>query len=151
MCGGVQFQHGDAFMRMYFPNPKAMLPVLKRDGGIILLPWGRRQKQPGVLPLGGWARIDSVYAGVWDRYFPKPVKIPALGFMEKDFEGNSHWYDLQKGQFIQGLVARDGHERRIYVVTIEPEPDDAHIHSRWPRVVQQGERRLALFHGTLTD
>jgi predicted DNA-binding WGR domain protein len=59
--------------------------------------------------------------------------------MEKDFEGQSHWYDLNKGQYLQGLLARDGNEQRIYVVTIEPEVEDSHIHNRWPRVVQRGE------------
>jgi len=59
--------------------------------------------------------------------------------MEKDFEGNPHWYDLNKGQYLQGLLARDNNEQRIYVVTIEPEVEDAAIHSRWPRVVQSGE------------
>lgn len=142
MCGGAYFQCGDEFMRMYFPNPKAMLPVLKKDGSIELLPWGRRQKQSGNLPVTGWAKIESIYGGVWERYFPQPVKIPVLSFMEKDFEGNSHWYDLQKGQYIQGLVAKNGNERRVYVVTLEPEPEDAQVHSRWPRVVQNGERKF---------
>lgn len=95
------------------------------------------------LPIGGWARIESIYGGVWERYFPKPVKIPVLSFMEKDFEGHSHWYDLQKGQYIQGLVAKEGNERRVYVVTLEPEPEDAQIHSRWPRVVQLGEKPIS--------
>lgn len=141
MCGAVYFNYGAETMRVYFPNPKAMLPVIKDDGGIVLLPWGRRKQQNGNLPVTGWARLDSIYCGVWDKYLPIPVKIPALSFMEKDFEGNSHWYDLQKGQFIQGLVARamNSNERRVYVVTLEPELEDAQIHSRWPRVVQAGE------------
>lgn len=143
MCGGAHFQYGDDYMRMYFPNPKAMLPVLKKDGSIELLPWGRRQTQDGKLPITGWAKIESIYGGRWERYFPKPVKIPVLAFMEKDFEGNSHWYDLQKGQYLQGLVAKEGSERRVYVVTLEPEPEDAQIHSRWPRVVQNGEKPLS--------
>ena len=121
-------------MRMYFPNPKASLPVLQKDGGQIILPWVMRQDQAGKLPSGGWARLESVYAGVWDKYFAKPVKIPVLSFMEKDFEGRNHWYDLQKGQYIQGLVARECNERRIYVVTLEPEPEYAQIHNRWPGV-----------------
>ena len=82
------------------------------------------------------AKIESIYCGKWERFFPKPVKIPVLSFMEKDLEGNPHWYDLQKGQYIQGLIARDGNERRVYVVTLEPEPEDQQIHSRWPRVVK---------------
>ncbi|PHS68199.1 MAG: hypothetical protein COB23_09495 [Methylophaga sp.] len=48
-------------------------------------------------------------------------------------------YDLNKGQYLQGLLARDNNEQRIYVVTIEPEVEDAQIHNRWPRVVQNGE------------
>lgn len=66
--------------------------------------------------------------------------------MEKDLAGRRHWYNLQKGQFIQGVIARDGNERRIYVVTIEPEPEDANIHNRWPRVVQAGEGRNRRFN-----
>ena len=144
MCGGVYFQHGDAVLRMYFPNPKAVLPILKKDSDIILMPWGRRQSQAGNLPIGGWAKLDSIYGGRWDKSFPKPVKIPVLSFMEKDFEGNSHWYDLNKGQYIQGVLARDNNEQRIYVVTIEPEIEDAQIHSRWVRVVQKGQKHLKM-------
>lgn len=140
MCGGVYFEYKDNVLRQYFPNPKAVLPVRTKDDSLILMPWGRRQKQEGNLPLGGWARLDSIYTGVWDKYFPTPIKIPALSFMEKDFEGNSHWYDLNKGQFIQGLLARHNNEQRVYVVTIEPELEDANIHNRWPRIVQFGEQ-----------
>lgn len=54
--------------------------------------------------------------------------------MEKDIEGYSHWFDLTSGQWIHGLVAREGSEQRVYVVTITPEMSDA-VHERWPRVV----------------
>ena len=139
MCGGVYFRYGDDVLRMYFPNPKAVLPILKKDGTIILLPWGRRLNQSGNLPMGGWAKQDSIYAGRWDKYFPTPLKIPVLSFMEKDFEGHPHWYDLNKGQYIQGLLAKDNNELRVYIVTIEPDVEDASIHERWVRVVQSGQ------------
>ncbi len=139
MCEGVYFQHDDDILRVYFPNPKARLPVQKKDGSNILLPWGRRQQQSGNLPLGGWAKLDAIYAGKWDKYFPKPIKLPVLSFMEKDIEGQAHWYDLGKGQFLQGLLAKDNNELRVYVVTIEPEVEDASIHERWVRVVQRGQ------------
>jgi len=134
MCGGVYYIINDQDIRVSFPNPKARLPVITRGGGTGLLAWGRRQEQAGQLPLGGWARLDSIYAGRWDRWFPVPVKVPVRSFMEKDLEGHSRWYELTHGQWIQGLVARDGHERRIYVVTVEPELADA-IHDRWPRIM----------------
>ena len=134
MCGGVYYTANGQDTRVWFPNPKAQLPVAMRNGDIHLLPWGRRHEQAGRLPLGGWARLDSIYAGRWDRWFTVPVKLPVKSFMEKDFEGHSHWYDLTRGQWIQGLVARCRHERRIYVVTIEPELADA-VHDRWPRIM----------------
>lgn len=134
MCGGVYYSIEGQDVRIYFPNPKAVLPVKMKNKKIELLPWGRRKEQAGILPLGGWARLDSIYAGRWDKWFPKPVKLPLKSFMEKDLEGQSHWFDLTKGQCIQGLIARDKYEQRIYIVTITPEFEDA-VHNRWPRII----------------
>lgn len=134
MCGGVYYISNGEEFRTYFPNPKACLPVRKRAGGIELLPWGRRKAQAGQLPLGGWARLDSIYAGRWDRWFPTPVKLMASQFMEKDIEGQSNWFDITPGKWIQGLIAHNNGERRVYVVTITPELEDA-THERWPRIL----------------
>jgi len=134
MCGGVYFIHNGVDQRVYFPNPTATLPVVLKNKEQELIPWGRREKQAGKLPLGGWARLDSVYAGKWDRYHPKPVKIQVKQFMEKDHEGNSHWFDVLEGQYIQGLIAKMDNERRVYVVTVTPELPEA-IHNRWPRIL----------------
>lgn len=122
-------------MKSFFPNPFSQLPVLMRDGNVTLLPWGRRHEQKGSLPIGGWARLDSIYAGRWDKYFPKPVKLPVLRYMEKDYTGKSHWYDLMDRQFIQGLLAKDGNELRVYVVTCEANIVDRDFHDRTPRVM----------------
>lgn len=136
MCGGVYYEQGGEGVRTYFPNPRARLPVRTRtpDHPIELLPWGRRKEQPGRLPMGGWARLDSIYAGRWDQWFPTPVKIMVSQFMEKDIMGNSHWFDVTKGKWIQGLVARFQYEQRLYVVTITPEQEGA-VHDRWPRIL----------------
>ncbi|MEJ1354392.1 MAG: hypothetical protein RPU52_07670 [Candidatus Sedimenticola sp. (ex Thyasira tokunagai)] len=134
MCGGVYYLIEGQEVRTYFPNPKARLPVRKRVGGVELLPWGRRKSQAGKLPLGGWARLESIYEGRWDRWFPTPVKLNISQFMEKDIEGGSHWYDLTPGKWVQGLIAHWDNERRVYVVTITPEREDA-VHDRWPRIM----------------
>lgn len=137
MCGGVYYQALGTELRVYFPNPKACLPVKTKRGEVVLLPWGRRPAQAGVLPLGGWARLESLYAGHWDRWFPVPVKLPIHSFMEKDIEGQARWYDITAGKWVQGLVAREGKEQRVYVVTIEPHMSDA-VHERWPRIMGGG-------------
>ena len=134
MCGGVLYNFNDQEIRTYFPNPKAMLPVLTKSSEVLLIPWGRRKEQAGSLPKGGWARLESIREGRWDRWFPRSVKLPITRFMEKDIEGESHWFDLTKGQWIQGLIAKAGEEQRVYVVTIVPEMPDA-VHDRWPRIM----------------
>ncbi|MGD2119619.1 MAG: hypothetical protein PVG66_14775 [Chromatiales bacterium] len=134
MCGGVFYIHQGQEVRTYFPNPKARLPVRMKSGDIELLPWGRRKEQAGSLPLGGWARLEAIYESRWDKWFPIPVKIMVSQFMEKDIVGHSQWFDITYGKWVQGLVARSGHERRVYVVTITPEMDEA-VHSRWPRIL----------------
>lgn len=138
MCGGAKYKHEGKTVTSYFPNPKAALPVLQRDGGHMLLPWGRREEQTGTLPPGGWARLDSIKQGRWDRYDPQAVRLVIEEFMEKDHAGHSHWYRLDAGQWLQGLVATYGEEQRVYVVTLVPtEPAQRALHDRWPRVVSR--------------
>jgi hypothetical protein len=135
MCGGVYYIYDGEVRRVYFPNPAALLPVQQREGDPLLMPWGRREKQSGALPMGGWARLTSIHAGRWDRWFPRPVKIPLLSFMEKDIEGNSHWFDLTTGHWVQGLYIAWEQEHRVYVVTIQPETENR-VHERWPRILE---------------
>ncbi len=139
MCGGVQFVHENQTIKTFFPNPKARLPVLTRKGDLILVPWGRRENQPGLTPQGGWARIESIKQGAWQRFQPRPVKIVIDAFMEKDDNNQSHWYMLESSQFIQGLIATDNAFTRIYVVTEENE-QSCHIKKRWPRLLNDGHK-----------
>lgn len=134
MPEGVMYQHQNQTHTVYFANPKALLPVRLANSQIKLLPWGRRTTQQGELPLGGWANLQTIYKGRWDIYIPKPVRIPLIKFMEKDFEGNTHWYDVTGGHWIQGLVAREQNEIRVYIVTITPELHNIN-HERWPRIM----------------
>jgi hypothetical protein len=134
MCGGVSYIEGEKEQRCYFPNPQARLPVITRHSGVVMVPWGRRRDEKGDLPLGGWARLESIYGGIWNHWQPRPVRLQLQGFMEKDIQGESLWFTLTPGQWVQGLVARQGAELRVYVVTIHPEMPDA-VHPRWPRIV----------------
>lgn len=138
MCGGVRFKAQGDELKIYFPNPKAVMPVRLKDGKHELVAWGRRETQPGFLPRGGWARLDSIYAGKWNQYNPIPVKLDVEAFMEKDSDNNSQWYEIQPGEFIQGLIATLGNERRLYVVT-EENNKSQHKNNRWPRIIQENE------------
>jgi hypothetical protein len=134
MCGGTLYEHEGREVRTFFPMPHARLPVARRAGGSTLVTWGRRREEGGTLPLGGWARLESIREGRWDRWQPRPVRLSLQAFMEKDVEGQSHWFPLTEGQWVQGLLARRGEELRVYVVTITPQLPDA-VHERWPRIV----------------
>lgn len=138
MCGGVMYIRDNEIKKVYFPNPYAELPVLKNDGSLDYIRWGRREKQPGELPLGGWCRLESLKKGIWDKYFPKHCKIRVDEFMERDrATGQSHWFSVTKGSYIHGVIARSEDEIRLYVVTIAAPDND--IHDRWPRILNDSK------------
>lgn len=142
MPEGVIYLYQNILHTIYFANPKALLPVRLANGELKLFPWGRRKTQNGMLPLGGWARLTSIYQGKWDYHLPKPVKLPIIKFMEKDFEGNTQWYDITSGQWMQGLLAHEGDEWRVYIVTITPETSNT-CHERWPRIISTNSHTMA--------
>jgi hypothetical protein len=83
MRGGVSYTNNGKQVKVYFPNPRDHLPILLKDSSVTLQPWGRREQQPGKLPLGGWARHDSILTGKWG-YTHQASKIAVEVFMEKD-------------------------------------------------------------------
>jgi hypothetical protein len=141
MCSGIYFDIDGQDAQYLFDNPRAVLPVIMSDGTVSFVPWGRRNNQEGRLPLGGWAWLHDVYAGRWNRYFPKPVKIAAKAFMEYRYDKIPKWHTIVKDQYIQGLVAlhkEEGvSEQRLYVVLIEPGIEDQE-YPRWPKIVNGG-------------
>ncbi|WP_178124455.1 hypothetical protein [Spartinivicinus ruber] len=134
MCGGAEFVQNQERYRVFFPNPNAKLPVLQRDGSVVMVPWGRRENQPGSSPQGGWARLESIQRCAWQPFNPRPVKIVVTSFMEKDETEQSRWFPLEAHEIIQGLLATEGNIQRVYVVT-EPHPESTHDSGRWPRVI----------------
>lgn len=135
MCGGIEYKDGSRILRIYFPNPKAALPVRRKSGDVTWLPWGRRETETVPMPQGGWAQLESIQAGKWEKYQPRPVLIPALRFMEKDDHRVSHWFEVPALEMIQGLVASVSDDSRVYVVTVQTPLEFPHIHDRWPRLV----------------
>jgi len=85
MCGGVKYtDKQNKTWTVYFPSPKAALPVLKKDGEIEWVTWGKRKEENvPAFPNGGWARLDSIKEGKWQRYQPRPVLLPIQSLWRK--------------------------------------------------------------------
>jgi putative SOS response-associated peptidase YedK len=143
MCGGIQYtDSANKTWKVYFPSPKAALPILKKDGEIEWVKWGKRKEEDNnempenkFFAPGGWARLDSINARKLTRFHPVPVKIPVQSFMEKDAQKESHWIDVPVGKVIQGLLAVHDDQARVYVVTTDTPEEFAWVHDRWPRLV----------------
>jgi hypothetical protein len=135
MCVGVQYTLGSREMRVLFATKTAQLPIATK-AGIALVPWGRRPKQIGKLPLGGCAYLDAIHAGNWDRFKPKAVRLWVKSFAEQDVEGRVHWHEITAGKWIKGLLAQEAAERRVYVVTLTPVLAET-PYERWP-CIQSG-------------
>lgn len=162
MCGGVEFDWQGESKRVFFPYPNAQLPVVRRDGEIELVTWGRRTEENDAeaqdFPVNGWARLDSYEKpnSMWQRYRHKLVRIAIDGFMEKDEKGKSHWFAMPDGQCLQGLLLVVNGKWRVYVMTTTP-PENSipkidsinqdlfgaiatepvQIHQRWPLHTQR--------------
>ena len=135
MCNAACYVINGKVVIVDFAQTNAMLPVVSKiKDQIIQVPWGRRKKEHGKLPLGGWASQELINNGKWDKYFPKTVKIPLIKFQESDFEGESNWFDVTAGQWVQGLFAQENEEKRVYIITLIPERLYS-TYTRWPVIV----------------
>ncbi|WP_218571756.1 hypothetical protein [Stutzerimonas degradans] len=133
MCGGVEARDAERSYKVYFPSPKAAIPVMLEGGESLgWVKWGRRREEAGQGPQGGWARLETVERGGWAKY--QPIKAYGLvqRFMEKDAERKSHWFDVEPGFALDCLVLGEGEQRRVYVITSSPPEEFAWIHDRWP-------------------
>ena len=136
MCAGVKYTESSGKeWKIYFPNPKAALPVAKNDGSVEWVKWGRRREEQAPFVQGGWARTDSIEIGKWERYNPVIVQLAVQGFMEKDAEKVSHWIDVPVGQAIEALIVQYNEEQRIYIVTEDTPEEFSWVHDRWPRII----------------
>lgn len=136
MPEAVMYYYLGQTQTVYFARPKAFLPVRLTNGEVKLVTWGCRQHENSEMPRGGWARLQSIHDGKWSQYLPKPVCLPISKFMKMDYEGRVHWYEVSKGQYLQGLLAHEKAEYRVYIVTIIPELLDI-CFDRWPRIISR--------------
>ncbi len=155
MCGSIKYSvlgHEDKVITIGYGNPHAALPVHRPSiaNGIEWVQWGRRENQLEAqgLPVTGWARMDTIVKGGWDKYRPEFVKITVQQFSEKGDNNNRYWFDIDDGYAIEGLIAHSESASRLFVITT-PVPDElAYIHDRWPKIVNLSGNTLGrLNHG----
>jgi putative SOS response-associated peptidase YedK len=149
MCGGMTYTSIDPITgevktrTVYFPIPQAKIPVLPVDGDSSepqepqFCQWGKRRGEDDAfdVPVTGWARLLSLKEGKWNRYNPSRVVIPALRWMEKDPQRQTHWFELQPGRAILGVRLEVQGKAFVYVVTRPAAGDMADVHDRMPLVV----------------
>lgn len=145
MCGGLEYQYLDPVSgqmktrKAYFPIPKVKIPVVIEDNSEPeWVQWGKRQGEDPELdvPVTGWARLLSLKEGKWNRYQPRKVKIPALRWMEKDAEKQSHWFDMEPEKALLGVMLVQQGERFVYIVTRPATEHYAMAHHRMPLLVE---------------
>lgn len=133
MCHKVIFHYKNKNCHTSFSNENAKLPVLLRNGQVILLPWGRRKNIASSLPLGGLIQLDEIYMGKLDIFFPRPAKLPIKAFSVRDIADQAKWFHLPCDKWIQGLIAQTNLEKRVYIVTLTPDKDS--LFPKWPRIL----------------
>ena len=135
MCGGVEAREAEKAFKVYFPSPKAAFPVVLVDGGELgWVRWGKREGESGIGPRGGWAKLETIERGGWDKYRPRPALGLVDRFMEKDGQRTSHWFDVPNGYALRCLVMGEGDDQRVFVVTSRPPEEYAWVHDRWPQL-----------------
>jgi hypothetical protein len=134
MCHAVRYQFEGEEFEPYFVSPKAVLPVRMRNGQNLLVPWGRRPKEPGEAPFGPGIRLAAIQAGLWDHLMPKPVKIVVQHFMESDVSGKPHWFQVTAGQYLQGMLIKYKTDYRVYIVQLDCNSSEI-CFEQWPRII----------------
>lgn len=139
MCSGIEARHEDRVYRVIFESVNAAFPVQFADTGEIqLIKWGRRKKELGTGPQGGWARQSTIDSGGWAYMQPRR----GYGLIERFMVGRaspglhgrrlSQWIEVPAGEALDCLIVGEGDLQRAYVVTTSPPAKYRAINDKWP-------------------
>ena len=92
----------------FFWEKQPVLPISMPAGTQLRL-WGNKS-QGNNLPLTGWARIESLQSGKWDRWQPEPVDLP----LERGYEKKA-WFKFKRGA--KGILVKNEQDERVYIIT----------------------------------
>ena len=142
-CGGVYLDiTTNKLIKLFFPVPNILIPVIDNDGNYFLYQWGQRENDKDVikeLPTTGWARIESLEKPYWTNHKPRKVFIPFKSFFEKDKnnplypKNKATEFNLKEDESLLGLLIDSPTKKIVYIIT---EPIKNWIHDRYPLVVK---------------
>ena len=132
MCQALSYSYENKLFITHFTDFDARI-LVKTSTGFMLAKWGRRIDEKSKLPLGGWVSQELKAKGIYDKFFPKEVKISAVKFMELDIQGRCVWSDVTAGCWIDGLLLTEQNEHRVYIETFAPARSEIPF-SRWPLI-----------------
>jgi hypothetical protein len=136
MCIAAWYIKGNKKIISHFCAVHALLPVQRapsKNPKFVI--WGRRKNECGQLPIGMSVTLESVKNNLWRAYDPQLVKIPVTKFMEHDLHKIAEWFDVPKGQQIQGLLLQHKNEKRLYIISVTKRMGHQ-IYIHWPQLVR---------------
>lgn len=145
MCVGIEYFLDGERKLVGFDSVRPELAIRRKAGAIAFYRWGTRgptyyaeDNTPGwaiKFPVGGWAPLDQIRAGEWQRFEPRPVRILVARFLQVDVWQVPRYFALGPGEFVQGLLATLSNDTRVYVVTVPAPAEYADQDWYWPRIL----------------
>lgn len=139
MCSGIEARHNGRVYKVIFESTNAAIPVTFADTGESrLIKWGRRKKEAGAGPQGGWARLSTIESGGWTYLQPRR----GYGMIDRFMVGRaspgltgrrlSQWVEVPKGEALECLVVGEGEQERVFIVTTIPPEKYRKLNDKWP-------------------
>lgn len=80
------------------------------------MPWGRREGEPGNLPLQSWIWEGALNTQAFDMMSPRNVPVLINEFETEENKGQLFGQPVQPGQRVHGVVLSFMSETRAYLV-----------------------------------
>ena len=133
MCQAIKFTINHHPILFRFSDSDPCLPILMRNGNIIILPWGNKGESLGLYPIGATAHIAHIRSVKWQPHRPRSIRIACESFMLLDKEGDEHWFDNQTSNpYIRGIVATEPLDDKVYILMRNRDLLEPDISHEWP-------------------
>lgn len=142
-CGGIYLDiTTNKLIKVFFPIPNILIPVINQNGECFLSQWGQRESDKNLMkdfPVTGWARLESLHKDYWKKYKPVEVTVPFTSFFEKNHndplypKNKATEFKLEPSQALKGILIEYEGRKVTYIVTKQIEN---WFHDRYPLVIK---------------